>query len=171
MPRQVCPHQKPHHCQSASGTPHEWSEFDPPQLGQHAQQDWKQNCGSASSTVSPILRLLVPSLPLRGSVVPAQDPRAPRREHHQHCRRHQTPPLFGSVPAKSSDRLQLRMHFSEDELRAGLTVTAPTTPVNGARVVEARVCDSVAMRVGSPFDCDQVCLRAAVQRREADGTG
>ena len=44
-------------------------------------------------------------------------------------------------------------------------------PVNRARVVEARVCDSVAMRVGSPFDCDQVCLRAAVQRREADGTG
>ena len=44
------------------------------------------------------------------------------------------------------------------------------TPFSGARVVEARACESLAMRVGSPFDCDKVCLRAAGQRPEADGT-
>ena len=53
------------------------------------------------------------TLPLRGSVAHVQDLRDPRREHHHYCW-DQTIPLSGSVaPAKSSARLQLRLHCSE----------------------------------------------------------
>ena len=83
------------------------------------------------------------TLPLRGSLVPAQDLRAPRREHH-YCW-HQTLPLRGSLdPAKSSARLQLCLHLSEECLARRWTITAPTTLFSGARVVEARVWESVA---------------------------
>ena len=55
MPRSVCPRQKFHCCQIASGSPHESSEIVPQQLGSHAQQDSMMNCASVSSRISPDL--------------------------------------------------------------------------------------------------------------------
>ena len=55
MPRSVCPRQKFHCCQIASGSLHESSEIVPQQLGSHAQQDSMLNCASAHFTRSPAM--------------------------------------------------------------------------------------------------------------------
>ena len=55
MPSSVCPRQKFHCCQIASGSPHESSEIVPQQPGCHVQQDWMLNCASVSSRISPDL--------------------------------------------------------------------------------------------------------------------
>ena len=54
-PDRLVPRQKFHHCQSASGNPHESSEIVPRQPGWHAQQDWVLNCALVSSPISPDL--------------------------------------------------------------------------------------------------------------------
>ena len=75
-----------------------------------------------------------------------------------------------TVGAKTLRCAEVLFQQSFDELTHAFWGGMSCIPFSGARVVEARACESVAMRVGSPFDCDQVCLRAAGQRREADGT-
>ena len=117
-------------------------------------------CGSVIAVGRPMSSrtvtssLLASNVPLRGSVIPAQAASSARSGSML--------ALNASVSAKTyeshvSSRLQFRLHFSEECLARGWTVTARTTTVSGAG--EARVCVTVAMRLG--------CVRPSLTARLA----